>query len=239
MIKKFFKIFIVAAFSSLIAGLLLTLIQQSQVLPLIQEAESYEQAVRLQMSVLESKSHRSSMTHTHEHQDDKEAWQPEDGLQRNFFTASANVVFALGFALLLGATVTLRAKKINWRSGLLWGLAGYAIFVVAPSLGLPPEVPGTQVAELANRQIWWVFTAFCTASGLAFIIFNHRLAIKIFGILLLIAPHVIGAPQPEFHSSTAPAELAQAFVFATLITNGIFWLSLGGLYGFFHQKIAN
>jgi len=34
-------------------------------------------------------------------------------------------------------------------------------------------------------------------------------------------------------------ELADAFLVATLITNGIFWVLLGGLTGFVYQKLAS
>lgn len=239
--SRFIKILTVAAFSGLIAGTLLTLVQQYQVVPLILQAEVYEQAAQAATTaeLLESNGGESAHSPNHVQADNNESWQPEEGLQRNLFSASANVVIALGFALLLGAVMTLRAVKLNWRSGLLWGLGGYAVFFVSPSLGLPPEVPGTQAAELANRHLWWVITVVFTATGLACLVFNNRLVIKIIGAVLLIVPHAIGAPQPELHVGTAPAELVQAFILATVIANAVFWLSLGGLYGFFHQKLAS
>jgi cobalt transporter subunit CbtA len=227
-IAAFKKTVTVAALAGVLAGLLLTLIQQIQVVPLILEAETYEQAA-------ETTNHESHTSAEHEHG----AWQPENGWERNLYTAAANIVVALGFALLLGAAVALRGAKLDWCSGLLWGLGGYAVFFVAPSLGLPPEVPGTQAAELAHRQVWWVATAIFTATGLAFIFFFRQRAVKILGAALLIVPHLIGAPQPEVHGNTAPAELAQAFVIATFIANAVFWLGLGGLFGFFHRRLAD
>lgn len=226
----FKKIVSVAALAGILAGLLLTLVQQIQIVPLILEAEAYEQAVETA-----NPANRISAPAEHEH----DAWQPENGWERNLFTAAANIIVALGFALLLGAAVALRGAKLDWRSGLLWGLGGYAVFFVAPSLGLPPEVPGTQAAELAHRQVWWVGTSIFTATGLAFIVFSGRRAVKIFGAVLLMVPHLIGAPQPEVHGNTAPAELAQAFVVATFIANAVFWLGLGGLFGFFHRRLAD
>ena len=220
----FKNILIPAAFSGLLAGVLFTLLQHIQVVPLILEAEVYEQAAAAHPA--------ASAEHEHE------AWQPQDGWQRNLFTTAANIVVALGYALLLGAALTLRAAALTWRSGLLWGLAGYVVFFVAPSLGLPPEVPGTQAAGLAQRQLWWIATAACTAAGLALLVFSARRTAKLLGVVLLIAPHFIGAPQPETPGGAAPVELVQAFIVAAFIANAVFWLALGGLFGFFHRRWA-
>jgi cobalt transporter subunit CbtA len=118
----------------------------------------------------------------------------------------------------------------------LWGLAGYLTFFVAPSLGLPPEVPGTEAAKLADRQSWWLITVLDTGFGLSLLAFAKTKTNKFFGAVLLVSPHLIGAPQPEVHSSAAPAELAQSFITATVFANAVFWLALGGLMGQFYKK---
>ena len=228
-IATFKKMLAVAALTGILAGLLLTVVQKIQVVPLILKAEIYEQAVE---NANQASGINAPAGHAHD------AWQPESGWERNLFTAAANIVIALGFALLLGAAVGLRGAKLDWRSGLLWGLVGYAVFFVAPSLGLPPEVPGAQAANLADRQAWWMATSIATATGLAFMFFSRQSTVKILGAVLLIAPHLIGAPQPEVHGGAAPAELAQAFVIATFIANAVFWLGLGGLFGLFHQRLV-
>ncbi len=220
---SFKKLFTVAALTSLIAGLVLTLFQQIQVIPAVLEAEGYEPAIE-----------HSQPAHEH---NDKAEWGPAEGVERNLFTAAANVVTALGFALLLGAAAAWRGSTLNWRSGLLWGLAGYVVFFIAPSLGLHPELPGTEAANLQLRQVWWVATVACTATGLAFLCFQQRTILKIVGVILIFAPHLIGAPQPDIHSALAPDELIQTFIIATVLSNAVFWLSLGGLYGFFNQKL--
>ncbi|MEO6352908.1 MAG: CbtA family protein, partial [Burkholderiaceae bacterium] len=158
--------------------------------------------------------------------------------ERTAFTVLANISLAVGFGLMLGAALFLRNDAGGWRSGLLWGLAGYAVFFVAPALGLPPEMPGTAAASLADRQLWWLGTVVVTAGGLSLLIFTHNWKLKLFGALLLTVPHLIGAPQPEVHFSAAPAELAQAFIQATTIANAVFWLALGGLMGWFYKKFA-
>lgn len=221
----FKQLFTSAALAGLLAGLLLTIVQQLQIAPLIHNAERYEYAANNQAS---------SPSDEHSHED----WQPQPGIERSLYTGGANIVMAVGFALLLGSVTTLRGALLNWRSGLLWGAAGYTVFFIAPILSLPPELPGAQTAELATRQLWWVIAAACTAAGLALAVFGRGWAIKLLAVPLLAAPHLIGAPQPEGHGGTPPAELARAFVAASIIANAIFWLALGGLFGFFQRRSA-
>jgi predicted cobalt transporter CbtA len=45
--------------------------------------------------------------------------------------------------------------------------------------------------------------------------------------VLLILPHVVGAPQPDVHGGLAPPELSQQFIQATILVNAVFWLALG------------
>ena len=223
---------VVAAVVGLLTGMLLTLTQQLQVVPLIAEAERYEQAAATAKH--DDHPHDSSISSSHEH--NQGAGHPEQGWERHLYTAGANFVVAFGFALLVGSATSLRGAKLSWRSGLLWGLGGYVTFFVAPSFGLPPELPGTEAASLMSRQIWWGTTAFATASGLWLVFFARRNISKLLGIAVLMTPHVLGAPQPDVLISTAPDELATTFVIATTFANAVFWLSLGGLYGFFHGR---
>ncbi len=145
-----------AGFAGLLAALLLTLLQILWVTPLILEAETYEKSEPV-----------AAQPHEHApgvaaHVHDEEAWEPEDGWQRTLSTTGGNLVVAVGFALMLAGLFTLRAPGQTWQ-GLLWGLAGYAVFCLAPSLGLPPELPGTAAADLVQRQYWWIATAAATA----------------------------------------------------------------------------
>ena len=218
------KMIIVSAlWAGLWAGLLLTAVQRLQVIPTLLQAEVYEQQA--------TANHSPTDDQTHQHD-----WQPQNGWERTFFTALANISLAVGFALLLGAASTLRGGIGGWRNGLLWGLAGYAIFFIAPSLGLPPELPGTEAADLNARQLWWLMTVFDTAVGLWLLFFAKTPTNKLFGTVLLISPHAIGAPQPELHGSVAPAELNATFIAATAFANAVFWLALGGIMGLFSAK---
>ncbi len=102
-----------------------------------------------------------------DHDHGAEAWEPKDGLERNLYTAGANILTAIGFALLLGGFFAVRSgatgEPISWHEGLMWGLAGFAVFTIAPGLGLPPELPGVPAAPLLSRQIWWVTAVLATA----------------------------------------------------------------------------
>ncbi|WP_458722579.1 CbtA family protein [Pseudomonas brenneri] len=208
-----------AGFTGLLAALLLTLLQSFWVAPLILQAETFENAP----ATTEVHEHAAgAAAHSH----DAEAWEPENGWQRVLSTTGGNLVVAVGFALMLAGLYTLRAPT-RTAQGLLWGLAGYATFVLAPTLGLPPELPGTAAADLAQRQIWWIGTAASTAAGIALIVFGRNWLLKILGVAILAVPHVMGAPQPEVHSMLAPEALEAQFKIASQLTNVAFWLALG------------
>lgn len=209
-----------AGFTGLLAALLLTLLQSFWVAPLILQAETFEKAPAATEVAHEHT--EGAAAHTH----DAEAWEPEDGWQRVLSTTGGNLVVAVGFALMLAGLYTLRAPT-RTAQGLLWGLAGYATFVLAPTMGLPPELPGTVAADLALRQTWWIGTAASTAAGIALIVFGRNWLLKVLGAAILAVPHVIGAPQPEVHSMLAPQALEAQFKIASQLTNVAFWLALG------------
>lgn len=209
-----------AGFAGLLTALLLTLLQSLWVTPLILEAETYEST-----EPVAEHSHAPGAV-AHEHHHDADAWAPEDGAQRTLFTGLSNLVVAVGFALMLAGLYSLRAPGHTWQ-GLLWGLAGFATFSLAPAIGLPPELPGTAAADLLLRQYWWVGTAATTAAGLALLAFGGQWWLRLLGLLLLPLPHLVGAPQPEVHESLVPTALSQHFIVTSLLVNALFWAALG------------
>jgi cobalt transporter subunit CbtA len=211
----FGRIIFAAALAGLAAGLALTAIQAYAVIPLILEAETYED--------------QGPVTDDHGHEsEDSAAWAPADGGERLIFTLATNVIAGIAFALLLTAAMALIGTG-DWRRGMIWGLAGYATFSLAPAFGLPPELPGLAAGELGARQIWWAATAASTAAGLALLLLVPRVALRALGAVLIVVPHVIGAPHPDGATASAvPAELAASFVSATLVANLLFWLVIGG-----------
>lgn len=226
-----------AGFAGLIAAVVLTLLQSLWVTPLILQAETYETAEPAAQVEHVHEHEASGAVGAHSHEHDAEAWAPEDGWQRTLSTGGSNLVVAVGFALMLAGVFSLRGPSRAWQ-GLLWGLGGFATFTLAPSIGLPPELPGTAAADLAQRQVWWIGTAASTAVGLALIAFGRHWILRVAGLTLLLIPHVVGAPQPEVHSSLAPQALTHEFIAASLITNALFWVALGWAAAWLYQRHA-
>ncbi len=214
------RILVTALAAGLVAGVFVSLVQMMGVHPLIIEAETYEAA-----------------TPAHG-ENEAPSWAPEDGRERTFYTVLANILTGFGFALLLSAALALHGGPVDWRRGLVWGLAGFAVFGLAPALGLPPEPPGVEAAPLAERQLWWLGTAAATALGLGLIAFAPRRFLKAVGVIALILPHAVGAPELAAHGGATPQDLIQAFVVASLAATALFWLVLGGLAGFLYPRLA-
>jgi len=219
--------------AGLLAGAVVSVAQALRVVPLILEAETYEGAAG-------SHDHDHGEEHVHAGEGEAgghhAAWAPSDVVERMIATVGANLLAGVGFALLLSAALSL-GSETDWRSGLQWGLGGFAAFSLAPAIGLPPEPPGTAAAELYARQVWWVGTAVATAVGLMMITRLKSAPWPVVGVALLALPHVIGAPQPEAHMSTVPETLSHAFVSATLVTNLLFWAVLGASVGFLFERL--
>lgn len=174
----------------------------------------------------------------HEHHHDAAEWQPADGLQRTLFTLASNIVMGFAYALLLTGVYVAWRRPTGITQGLLFGLAGFAVFFAAPGIGLPPELPGTAAAELSARQQWWIGTAAATAIGLALLFMQKNIALRGIGVAAIIAPHLLGAPQPELHSSLAPAQLQNHFRWATTLGNAVFWLVLGAISAVAFKKFS-
>jgi predicted cobalt transporter CbtA len=88
------------------------------------------------------------------------------------------------------------------------------------------------------RQVWWWGTAAATATAIYGMVKFQNIAAVAIGIVLLLAPHIIGAPQPADHASAVPAPLAAAFAANTLAVGLAFWLTLGSLYGYLVERLA-
>lgn len=221
-----------AACSGLLTGLLVTVMHQVGTVPVILRAEMYERAADARHAAQPLGVAHDHAAHDHE----DHAWEPRDGLERTAYTALADILAATGYGLLLAAAFALRGKEVTWRAGLWWGLAGFAAFTLAPGLGLPPEVPGTEAAPLLSRQVWWVATAALTGSGLALLAYGRQWAWPVLAVLMIALPHLWGAPQPTEPGSAAPEALARQFVVAVTVVSFLTWAVLGGSTAYFYRR---
>lgn len=244
----FRRILTAALAVSIVTGLAFALGQHFQVSQLIYAAEAFEgggaaEATHHQDGAGHDAEHghhhgETAADHGHAHGHGGEAWTPADGGERIFYTALSDIFVALAFSVLMlvamSATYLYRGTTVGPARGLAWGIAGFAVFFAAPSLGLPPELPGMQAAGLQARQLWWIATVACTAAALGLFVFARGWK-KAPGVVLLAIPHLVGAPHPhggafagmELDTVATMSELHQQFIAATTVTNAAFWLLLG------------
>ncbi|MCZ7855922.1 CbtA family protein [Agrobacterium salinitolerans] len=231
---SFFRnIVFTAILVGILGGFAVSAMQAFGTTPLILQAETYESAGEA------SHSHDApapgAAVPAHEHND--EAWAPADGFERTAYTVAANVLTAIGYALVLTGLMSLRGTDTGWREGLLWGVAGFAAVMLAPMIGLPPELPGSPAAALEARQIWWLATVAATAGGIALIAFRREPWAALLAMVLIVAPHVVGAPlPPEGEHALAPLPLERQFIVAATVTSFVFWALLGTLSAFFLKR---
>ena len=219
----FRRIIFSAILIGLFSGIVLSTSQMVAVTPILLAAEVYEVADEV-------------MPADHQHHQPQE-WSPEEGSERTGYTIIANILAAIGFAsfilVLLSHLKSRQLIEFNIKHGLLCGLGCYFVFFVMPSLGLPPEIPGSKADALQNRQSWWLLTVIASAIGLLILTFSP-LKFKLIGVISLAVPFIIGAPHldgpdfthPDPQAVTALIDLHQQFIFATSVSNLIFWLSL-------------
>ncbi|CDZ62771.1 CbtA family protein [Neorhizobium galegae] len=229
----FRNIVFTAVIAGLLSGLLLTVMQSFSTVPLILQAEVFENAApEAGHSHDAAPAAPGAAAHHHE----EEAWAPADGFERFIYTLAADMLSAIGFALVLVAASEAFGGFKGWRGGLMFGIAGFLAVILAPGLGLPPELPGMPAAELGPRQIWWVSTAVCTAIGLGLLAYTRSAVFAALAVVLLIAPHLVGAPLPPSHETAVPMDLHARFVNAVYATNLVFWAVLGALAGVVREK---
>ena len=229
-------------FSAVVAGVVVgaavTVAQLFSTVPLILKSEVYERGGAAAVAKPDPSAHEHSDQQHAEHGHGAAAWEPRDGLERNVFTAAANILTAVGFALLLAGIYALRGYPVTWYEGLLWGLGGFVVFTAAPGLGLPPELPGVPTAPLAARQIWWIATAAATALGLGLFVFRRSAWAVVLGFCLIALPHLIGAPRLAEMHTDVPAALSHQFVVAVTLTSFLFWVLLGSLTSVAYRRFS-
>ena len=144
-----------------------------------------------------------------------------------------------GYAMMLIAVMSIaedRGSYIDGRSGILWGIAGFVAFHFAPAVSLPPEVPGVAAADVAVRQVWWFGTAGAAAVALWLLAFGKSWMWWGVAVILLLAPHVVGAPEPDVFTGPVPTEIGALFAARALGVGMAAWVILGCCAGYFWQS---
>lgn len=232
-----------ACLIGVVLGLVVTAIQAVGVTPILLNAEQYEGAGD-PAPVAHEHVHGEGKAHHHGeeaggHHHGGDEWAPEDGAERTIYTTVSNIFAGIGFsAVLLVVMTQLRERgkiALTPSRGLLLGAMGFLAVFLAPSIGLPPEVPGTAAAPLEARQLWWIFTVLMAAAGLG-LLGLAKGWVKLVGIPLLLIPYffvpihegpLFSHPNPA--AVAALTELHHQFMWATGLTNLIFWLLAGVL----------
>jgi len=222
----FQRILTSALFAGFCAGLIAAALQFAFVQPVLLHAELYEGGELVHFGAEAVSAHP-----------ELPGFDPvRDGMSVLF---SALIYVGYAFILVAGmAMAAERGVRIDARTGLIWGIAGFIAFHFAPAFSLPPEVPGVAAADLAARQVWWWGTVAATGIGLAMIGLGRGLAATGAGVVLILAPHVIGAPHPASFAGPVPPEIAALFASRALGTGFAVWAVMGCLAGYFWQREA-
>lgn len=222
--KMLTRLLISGLFAGAAAGLIAALLQLFFVQPVLLHAELYESGELVHFGAASVSAH----------QDVGSFDAVRDGL---------SVVFTMltytGYAFVLLAAMAIaemRDAKITARSGLIWGLAGFLTFHFAPAFSLPPEVPGVAAADVGIRQVWWWTTVVTTGAGLWLIAFGRNWLAWGAAAILLLAPHVFGAPEPDAFTGPVPTEIGALFASRALGVGLAAWMLLGCFAAYFWQR---
>ncbi len=223
----FRKILTSALFAGFVAGLIAAVLQLVFVQPVLLYAELYESGALVHFGIPASGGEKALPAV-------RGRGVVRDGLGI-LFTALVHV----GYGLILVASMSLAARRgaeVDARTGLIWGVAGWVAVQLAPAFGLPPELPGSSAADIGARQLWWFGTVAVSAAAMWLIAFGGDWPGRGLAVLLLLAPHVIGAPEPVAFAGPAPPELAGQFAARALGVGLAAWAVLGSLAGHFWAR---
>ncbi|NQU57813.1 MAG: CbtA family protein [Rhodospirillales bacterium] len=218
------RVFAAALAAGLLSAILITGLHAVTTAPLILEAETYE---------VISPGHDHG---AHDHGADI-PWMPADGMERMLYSLLANFGAGVGFSLLLIVGLTFDLPAASAGRGVLWGLAGFAVFTLGPALGLPPKLPSMPAADLQAGQLWWLGTVLFSGAGIGCLVFGKSAVIKGLGPVLLVLPHLWGAPQ-VMGESLVPATMAARFAAMSIVLGGVFWVVIGYFSGAIFARLG-
>ncbi len=212
-----------ALFAGAAAGLIAALLQLVFVQPVLLHAELYESGELVHFG--------GDVVSAH----------PElPGMFSDLFRDALSVIFTMliytGYALMMIALMSVaegNGHKIDGRTGVLWGLAGFIAVHLAPGFSLAPEVPGVAAADVAARQIWWFATVAAAGVAMWLIAFGGTLISYVIAAALLLAPHLIGAPEPDVFTGPVPTEIGALFAARAFGIGLAAWVLVGAFAGYF------
>lgn len=220
----FSKFLTSALFAGAVAGLIAGLLQLAFVQPVLLHAELYESGELLHFGPEPVSAHPVL---------------PGFDVVRDGLSLIFTMLTYTGYALLLLSVMSVaegRGAQIDGRTGMIWGIAGFVTFHLAPAFTLAPEVPGVAAAEVSARQVWWFAAVASAGVALWMIAFARKWVLWGLAALLLAAPHLIGAPEPDSFSGTVPPEIAALFAARALGVGLAAWVLLGAFAGYFWQR---
>ncbi len=226
-----------------LAGLAIATLQTFTTTPIILEAEVYEKAAEKAAAATSLPTRdeaRVVLVHAeHEPGAVAEEWEPRDGVERTLYTSIATIATAIGFAFLLLGGMLASGDAITEKRALAWAAAGFVVTGLAPAAGLSPEVPGMAAADLASRQAWWFLTASMTALAIWLFLRTETAWVRGLAVLLLFAPHIIGAPHlAEAEKSLVPPDLAARFAAMSLAVQASLWIATGFAVGVLWPRLG-
>jgi cobalt transporter subunit CbtA len=147
---------------------------------------------------------------------------------RNLLTRFAPPLLAgAGFAILMLGISMLTNIPITKQNGLIWGICGFITVSLAPSVGLPPQLPGMPTIDLYTRQIWWGSTVLLTCAAIYLWVKAKSYGWQIAAIVVALAPQFFAPTNNAKTEGNLPANLAANFVSSSLGANLIMWLAIG------------
>ena len=223
--QMFTRILTSALFAGAAAGLITALLQLYFVQPVLLHAELYEGGDLIHFG---SESTVSAFPEL-----------PGFDAVRDGLSIVFTMLIYSGYAFIVLALMSQaedRGATINGRTGLLWGLAGFVAVHFAPGFSLAPDVPGVAAADVTARQIWWFATVIAAAIAMWLIAFGNGSVAWAGAAILLLAPHVVGAPEPSVFTGPVPTEIGALFAARAFGVGMAAWVLLGCFAGFFWSR---
>ncbi len=234
------KLLTSALFAGVAAGVLAAVLHFALLVPIIIEAERYETGALTHFTAAPDQAPGDATSAAADEGPDTSLWHRDTNpLHRGIMTFGAEMVNYTGLALLMAALFAVAEKyghRITARQGILWGLAGFLAFHVAPAAGLPPETPGIPAAPLGARQMWWVATVLSSGVGIALIAFGRALLLPAVGVVLILLPQLVGAPHPAELAGVVPPSVEGLFAGRSIAVAAVTWPFLGFISAWFWQR---